>query len=86
MGHDRYFSLVAALVLWECFAPIRSTHSLRNRGWLKPFVIGFVWAGPVTIYPVLFSSIQDGSLCPWFISFLLFIKNFMYITMLVHHV
>jgi 4-hydroxybenzoate polyprenyltransferase len=76
------FPVVAALYYGSA-APHRSTHNLRNNGWLKPFVIGFVWAGAVTIYPVLFKSIEDGTrYAPEFISLLLFIKNFMYITML----
>jgi 4-hydroxybenzoate polyprenyltransferase len=76
------FPVVAALYYGSA-APHRSTHSLRNKGWLKPFVIGFVWAGAVTFYPVLFSGIERQS--PWvpnLVSVLLFIKNFMYITML----
>jgi hypothetical protein len=60
------------------------THfNLRNTGWLKPFVIGFVWAGTITIYPILYSAMNHQ------ISFKLnifdvmfFIKNFMYITVL----
>ena len=57
--------------------------NLRNTGWLKPFVIGFVWGGLVTVYPVLFHAIEKN------IHFeiklrgcLLFIKNFMFITVL----
>lgn len=74
---------LAAVLYYGSASPNRSTHSLRNNGWLKPFVIGFVWAGAVTIYPVLFKSIEDRvPYTPAFISILLFIKNFMYITML----
>ena len=76
------FPLVAGLY-YGSVAPDTATNNLRNKGWLKPFVIGFVWAGAVTIYPVLFSSIETGvAYSPDIISFLLFIKNFMYITML----
>jgi 4-hydroxybenzoate polyprenyltransferase len=76
------FPLVAALY-YGSVSPQRSTHNLRNHGWIKPFVIGFVWAGAVTIYPVLFSSIeQHTEYMPGLVSTLLFIKNFMYITML----
>ena len=32
--------------------------NLRNNGWTKPFVIGFVWAGIVTLYPVLFQALE----------------------------
>ena len=76
------FPLVAALYYGSA-APHRATHSLRNNGWLKPFVIGFVWAGAVTVYPVLFGSIEHRTVyAPDWVSVLLFIKNFMYITML----
>lgn len=57
--------------------------NLRKTGWLKPFVIGFTWAGLVTIYPVLFYKMvnqldyQFGQT-----SGLLFIKNFMFISVL----
>ena len=76
------FPLVAALYYGSA-APKRATHNLRNLGWLKPFVIGFVWAGAVTIYPILFSNIEHHiTYTPDWINILLFIKNFMYITML----
>ncbi|NCI50655.1 hypothetical protein GWC95_12025 [Sediminibacterium roseum] len=76
------FPVVAALYYGSA-SPNRSTHSLRNNGWLKPFVIGFVWAGCVTTYPVVFSSIEQHAVYkPDLIALLLFIKNFMYITML----
>ena len=58
-------------------------HSLRSNGWLKPFVIGFVWAGSVNIYPILFHSLETHE--PFGITFfgvLLFVKNFMFITVL----
>jgi 4-hydroxybenzoate polyprenyltransferase len=59
------------------------SHNLRNNGWLKPFVIGFVWSGAVTIYPILFHSIESGGSYPSEnANFLLFIKNFMFISVL----
>jgi hypothetical protein len=76
------FPLVAALY-YGSLTPGRATNSLRNQGWLKPFLIGFVWAGAVTIYPVLFYSIEEGiPYIPGLVSILLFVKNFMFITML----
>jgi hypothetical protein len=57
--------------------------SLRNIGWLKPFVIGLVWAGLVTIYPILyFSIIHNTHFELTQIGILLFIKNLMFVTML----
>jgi hypothetical protein len=58
-------------------------YNLRKIGWLKPFIIGFTWAGLVTVYPVLFHRIineQDYQF-NW-ISILLFLKNFMFIAVL----
>lgn len=57
--------------------------SLRNSGWLKPFIIGFAWAGLVTIYPVLFYTIDQGlPYVPDQVTCWLFAKNFMFITLL----
>jgi hypothetical protein len=58
-------------------------YSLRNIGWLKPFVIGFAWAGMVTIYPPVFSTIENE--IPFeltVIASLLFLKNFMFVSVL----
>lgn len=57
--------------------------NLRKTGWLKPFIIGFVWAGAVTIYPVMFYKWQINQhyeisvMSVW-----LLIKNWMYISVL----
>ncbi|HTO16877.1 MAG TPA: UbiA family prenyltransferase [Edaphocola sp.] len=56
---------------------------LRKTGWLKPFVIGFVWAMTVSIYPVMFHEWElHRHFEPDFFSFWLFVKNFMYISVL----
>ena len=63
--------------------PFIKKSSLRSKGWIKPFVIGFIWAGVVTIYPSFFAALEKNqSYEPAFFSFLLFVKNGMYITML----
>ncbi len=50
---------------------------------LKPFVIGFIWAGLVTVYPVLFHQAVKGlDYIPTAIGSLLFLKNFMFVTVL----
>lgn len=56
---------------------------LRNNGWIKPFVIGFVWAGIVTVYPWLFDSVTR-KITPHYhlLNLLLFIKNGMFISLL----
>ncbi len=76
------FPVVAALY-YGSVKPLGLTRTLRSNGWLKPFVIGFVWAGAVSVYPVMFGAIeQKTTFTPGLLSFLLFIKNFMFITML----
>lgn len=76
------FPIVAAFYYGSA-QPARTTHNLRNNGWLKPFIIGFVWAGAVTVYPVLFSSIErDAQYVRDYLNILLFIKNLMFISML----
>lgn len=55
------------------------SRGLRRIGWLKPFVLGFVWAGVVTVYPVLTVSLLDGASVPDVgISVRLFFKNMMF--------
>lgn len=56
---------------------------LRNIGWLKPFIIGFVWAGLVNFYPVVFHNITEGTdFAPGPTGVFLFVKNFMFVTVL----
>lgn len=63
--------------------PILTTKNLRQLGWLKPFVIGFVWAAMVTVYPVIYNHIiHNTAYSITLLSTLLFIKNFMFVTVL----
>ncbi len=56
---------------------------LRNIGWLKPFIIGFTWAGLANVYPVLYYCIDNGiHFDMTLVGVFLFIKNFMFITIL----
>lgn len=57
--------------------------NLRRVGWLKPFLIGFAWAGVTEVYPILFARIQYGHHLEltWF-PCMLFLKNFMFMSML----
>ena len=58
-------------------------YNLRDTGWLKPFFVGFVWAGAVSVYPVLFSDLRSGELYQLgLFKVMLFIKNFMFISVL----
>ena len=58
-------------------------YNLRHIGWMKPFLIGFIWAGLVTVYPIVFAQLtQQVDLGFSLIQLLLFIKNFMFVTVL----
>jgi 4-hydroxybenzoate polyprenyltransferase len=57
--------------------------TLRRHGWLKPFVIGFVWAGVVVAYPILFARLQYGHHTPLALfPVLLFVKTLMFVAVL----
>ena len=63
--------------------PTFQSKNLRNLGWLKPFFIGFVWAGLVTVYPVIFYHIATNTFYQiTLLGCLLFVKNFMFVTVL----
>lgn len=69
-----YYSNIIPGLLWS---------SLRSKGWIKPFVIGFIWAGAVNIYPAILSALENNrSYEPTLFHFLLFLKNGMFISML----
>jgi 4-hydroxybenzoate polyprenyltransferase len=58
-----------------------STFNLRNTGWFKAFVIGFVWAGCVNFLPVTMAKIEYGiSVAQPDFMLWLFIKNWMFCT------
>lgn len=56
--------------------------NLRNTGWIKAFVIGFVWASCVSLLPIIVIQVERGyyhtdiALVAW-----LFIKNWMFCTL-----
>ena len=60
-----------------------SFFNLRKIGWLKPLMIGFIWAGLVTIYPVLYYSLANNAAYKLsLVGLLLFFKNMMFIAVL----
>lgn len=73
---------VGILYYGNAFFPLFKIN-LRKTGWLKPFVIGFVWAGTVTLYPPMFHQ-WENDLHYSFDAFVLWllIKNWMYISVL----
>ncbi len=74
---------LTALLYYESISPKNPAHNLRSIGWLKPFVISFVWTGVISIYPLIFKRLENGnqfeldSMVGWF-----FIKNFIFISIL----
>lgn len=56
---------------------------LRDIGWLKPLVIGLVWAGVSVIYPWVLSDLKSAQLTNFTgLKFMLFLKCTMYLAML----
>lgn len=57
------------------------THAphLRNIGWLKPFLIGYVWAGAVGLFPISFLMTEEKvQAVPNGLMLWLFLKNWMF--------
>ncbi len=76
------FPLIA-LLYYGIILPNHHLYNLRKTGWLKPFVIGFVWAGVVSIYPILFHYISINKAYQFSVfGMVLFIKNVMFIAVL----
>ncbi|MGI8951529.1 MAG: hypothetical protein ACR2FN_08085 [Chitinophagaceae bacterium] len=76
------FPIIAVLYYGIVLSP-QIKFNLRSNGWIKPFVIGFVWTGAVTIYPIIFYQIESGKIVALtFLSGWYFLKNWMFITLL----
>ena len=74
---------ILAIWYYSDVIPCFRQTSLRSKGWIKPFVIGFIWAGVVNVYPAIFSAMENKVIYePSLLHFLLFLKNGMFISML----
>ncbi|KQS31372.1 UbiA family prenyltransferase [Dyadobacter sp. Leaf189] len=72
---------LAALLYYGLLPKSVISFNLRNTGWLKAFVIGFVWAGFVNIFPITMLKIEQGvSVQEPIFMFWLFVKNWMFCT------
>lgn len=76
------FIVLAMAVLYYGLVPVFFFNlNLRNTGWLKPFIIGFVWAATANLLPLIILKIESGVDVPentiWVF---LFIKNWMFCT------
>lgn len=70
---------IAALLYYGIWPKPFFKSTLRNVGWLKPFVIGYVWAGAVSAFPVIMLVYEQGYTTqqPGFMLWL-FVKNWMF--------
>ncbi|HYE54562.1 MAG TPA: hypothetical protein VD996_06950, partial [Chitinophagaceae bacterium] len=74
---------LAGILYYGLNSKVLGSLNLRRIGWLKPFVIGFTWAGLVNVYPVLVHCLEAGTHYQITqVGFFLFIKNFMFVTVL----
>jgi 4-hydroxybenzoate polyprenyltransferase len=73
--------VMAALLYYGLLPKSFIRLNLRGTGWVKAFVIGFVWASCVNILPLIDIKIEKGALVadPVWVSWL-FVKNFMFCT------
>jgi 4-hydroxybenzoate polyprenyltransferase len=75
------FPLAGAMYYGANFLSKR--HNLRQFGPLKPFVIGFVWAGVTNVNPILYHHLlHPGSYKLTLQTVLLFLKTLMFVSML----
>lgn len=79
-----YWLLLASFPLSAVFYyGIKDKFNLRNIGFLKPFVIAWVWAGTATFYPMTASRVEHN--LPFdleLINFTLLFKNFLFLAVL----
>lgn len=74
--------VLAMAVLYYGLVPVFFFNlNLRNTGWFKPFIIGFIWAATANLLPLILLRIESGidiTESPFW--FFLFIKNWMFCT------
>lgn len=75
-------SVLAVAILYYGLVPVFFFNlNLRNTGWLKPFIIGFVWAATVNLLPLILLRIESGiDITESPLWFFLFLKNWMFCT------
>ena len=72
---------VAALLYYGLLPKSLISFNLRRTGWLKAFVIGFVWAGCVNLFPVAALQVERGiTVAEPLLMLWLFTKNWMFCT------
>jgi 4-hydroxybenzoate polyprenyltransferase len=84
----REYAFIGSIPLLAIFyysipIPLFLTNNLRKIGWLKPFLIGFIWSAVVTYFPVFYYKISHETPIQWtFLSNILFINNLMFAAIL----
>ncbi|NCX96196.1 MAG: hypothetical protein EBX41_07260 [Chitinophagia bacterium] len=84
-GVNRYYSLLTLLLpmLWYLYYGLPGRlkqYGLRNHILGKPIIIGLVWAGLVSFFPILYAdSLKSAPHLLRYQETVLFIQNFMYI-------
>jgi 4-hydroxybenzoate polyprenyltransferase len=75
------FILLIAFLYYGLLPAYFFNLNLRNTGWLKPFIIGFIWACTANVLPLVLLRIEQGTSFPTEALWLwLFIKNWMFCT------
>jgi 4-hydroxybenzoate polyprenyltransferase len=76
------FAILGVAILYYGLLPSYFFNlNLRNTGWLKPFIIGFMWACTANVLPLIVLKIERGADFPSEILWLwLFVKNWMFCT------
>lgn len=75
------FMLVVAFLYYGLLPAYFFNLNLRNTGWLKPFIIGFIWACTANVLPLFLLKIENGTPFPLDEFWLwLFVKNWMFCT------
>jgi 4-hydroxybenzoate polyprenyltransferase len=73
--------VLAAILYYGLLPKSFFKYNLRNTGWLKAFVIGFVWACCANVAPLIMLKIEGGQLqINIYLWAWLFIKNWMFCT------
>lgn len=83
LNANDYFLILIFPFISFLYYGFTAKFSLRQTHWLKPFVIGLVWSGLVTLTPLFYNQIQNEQhLNISFYNGLLFTENLMFITVL----
>ena len=73
--------LLAAVLYYGLLPAYFFNLNLRNTGWLKPVIIGFIWACTANILPLILLKIESGTDVPGSALWVwLFVKNWMFCT------